>query len=365
MSTAADSLQRTPLFEQHRAAGARLVPFAGWEMPVLYEGVIAEHNAVRMSAGLFDVSHMGQLWVSGPGSFDDLQRLLSNDLARLTADGMAQYTLLLTDHGGVHDDLIVYRVRADEWVLVVNASNIAHDLAVLSGGLSAESQLDDRSANYSMLALQGPQALGVLVDRCGIDVRQLEPFRFVVETVHGMDLTVATTGYTGERGCEILVSPDHAGALWDRLLEDDRVRPAGLGARDTLRLEVCYPLHGNDLSQETSAVAAGLSWVCGWDTEFVGRDALLAERERGPRRRLVAVRADGRGIPRAGCTVMLDAKAVGIVTSGTLSPTLGMGVALAYVDAAHANVGTHLQIDVRGRLVPVRVEQKPLYCRAD
>jgi aminomethyltransferase len=358
--TSNDVLEETPLHARHVAAGARMVPFAGWEMPIQYEGVIAEHKAVRSSAGLFDVSHMGQFFVSGPGAFDDLQRLLSNDLGKLEENGMAQYTLLTNDAGGIEDDLIVYRFAEESYLLVVNAANAEHDLGIIESGVSDHTEVRDVSEDHAMLALQGPRSLHVLAEVCGVDIRALEPFRFVEVEIDGVPVTVATTGYTGERGCEILVAPDRAAWLWDYLLVDGRVSPAGLGARDTLRLEVCYPLHGNDIGSETSAVAAGLGWVCGWDTDFVGVDALQSERASGPAERLVALAAVERGIPRAGCAVTSDGAVVGRVTSGTMSPSLGIGIALAYVRTDLAVPGTPLCIDVRGRELPVEVRSKPL-----
>ena len=337
-----------------------MVPFAGWAMPVQYEGVIAEHRAVRQSAGLFDVSHMGQVFVAGPTAALDLQRLLSNDIGKLVEDGQAQYTLLTNERGGIEDDLIVYRLEVDEFLLVVNASNVAHDLELLRRGVSESTGVEDHSDDWAMLALQGPLALDVLADHV-VDVRQLAPFRFVRAEHAGGEVIIATTGYTGERGCELLVRAPQAPALWEVLAADDRVCPTGLGARDTLRLEVCYPLHGNDIDATTSAVSAGLGWVCGWSTDFVGRDALRAERERGATHKLVALQMLERGIPRAGCLLLLEGEQVGHVTSGTMSPTLGIGIALAYVRSDLTSTGTELEVDIRGKRFRARVEEKPLY----
>lgn len=359
------SLRRTPLYDAHVSAGARIMPFAGWEMPVQYAGVLSEHHAVRTSAGLFDVSHMGQLVVTGVTAHDDLQRLLSNDLNRLASDGDAQYTLLTNERGGIEDDLIVYRLRPDRYLLVVNAANVGHDLHWLQVGCTdGTTNVSDVSDEWSMLALQGPVALDALADT-GIDVRQLPPFQLVEARWGDVPLLVATTGYTGERGCELLLSPPAAPALWARLLSDDRVVPAGLGARDTLRLESCYPLHGSDIDTNTSAIAAGLGWACGWDSEFPGRARLLQERAHGPHLRLQALRMTDRGIPRIGNIVYSPAgEQVGRVTSGTMSPTLGAGIALAYL---HRDVVPEdpVEIDVRGKRYPALVQRKPLYRRTD
>lgn len=353
-------LLKTPLHDLHVAAGGRMVPFAGWDMPVQYSGVIAEHTAVRTSAGIFDVSHMGQFILSGSSAFHDLQRMLSNDLGLLADDGTAQYTLLMNDEGGIEDDLIVYRQAADRFLLVVNAANVAHDRGLLTRGKSAHTVLDDVSADYAMIALQGPLALDVLAD-VFVDVREHRPFTFSTTDFDGAPIIVAMTGYTGERGCELMLAPDAARTLWQRLAADGRVTTCGLGARDTLRLEACYPLHGNDIGPATSAVEAGLSWACGWDTEFVGREALDEERIRGSHRRLVALATIERGIPRAGCEVIYEGEVAGHVTSGTMSPSIGVGIGLAYVTSAAAEIGTGIEIDVRGKLRAARVARKPLY----
>jgi len=360
MTDVAASARHTPLYELHVAAGGRMVDFAGWDMPIQYSGVIEEHTAVRTSAGLFDVSHMGQLVVEGPGARLDLQRLLSNDIDKLTHDGMAQYTLLTNEQGGIEDDLIVYREEVDRFLLIVNAANTDHDREWLMSGIGTATAVRDVSDKLAMFALQGPSALDVLADLL-CDVRDLHPFRFVESSWQGGRVIVATTGYTGERGCEILVPAHAAASLWTALAADDRVTLCGLGARDTLRLEVCYPLHGSDIGPETSAVAAGLGWVCGWSTDFVGRASLRADRENGTPRTLAAVVMAERGIPRANCELLADAEVVGLVSSGTMSPSMGEGIALAWVDQAHADPGTSLKVDIRGKVRSVRIVEKPIY----
>jgi glycine cleavage system T protein (aminomethyltransferase) len=347
-----EGLRRTPLHDRHLAAGARLVPFAGWEMPVQYRGVIPEHLAVREAAGLFDVSHMGQLELRGPRTLEYLQLMLSNDLDRISG-GHAQYTLLLNEAGCPLDDLIAYRFADDRVLLVVNASRTDVDRDWLDRHLPGGVVLDDRSSELAMLALQGPASLGL------VDLPRLDPFQFTGAEVCGVPALVARTGYTGEPGVELIVAAERAGGLWDALTAAGAA-PCGLGARDTLRLEMCYPLYGNDLCERRTALESGLGWVCGLDTkDFVGADALRAQREAGGHDRLVAFRMDGRGIPRPGMAVT----PAGEVTSGTMSPSLGVGIGMGYLPAPAAAPGTEISIDVRGRAYPAHVAAKPLYVK--
>ena len=347
------ALRRTPLYDRHVAAGARIVPFAGWEMPVQYQGIIAEHTAVRTAAGVFDVSHMGQLELRGPGALAFCQAMLSNDLGRIEA-GHAQYTLLLDERGCPVDDLIAYRFADDHLLLVVNASRVDDDRGWLESHLDADTVLDDRSAAMAMLALQGPTALGL------IDLPPLQPFQFVTGEVAGVPAIVARTGYTGESGVELMVASERAVELWDAIVAAGAV-PCGLGARDTLRLEVCYPLYGNDLSLERTALESGLGWVCALDAkDFTGADALRRQREQGgPPQRLVAFRMRDRGIPRQGMPIVPE----GEVTSGTMSPSLGIGIGMGYVPADVAQPDTTIEIDVRGRQVSAEIARKPLYSK--
>jgi aminomethyltransferase len=335
------TLRRTPLYERHAALGARLVPFAGWEMPVQYTSIVAEHKAVRSSAGVFDVSHMGELQLTGGGAHEYLQARLSNDLDRIS-DGHAQYTLLTNERGGIVDDLIAYRRGEDDYFFVVNASNVEPDRVALS-------ETEDVSGDWSLLAVQGPEAL----PRLGIEV---EPFTFREDEVLGVHCLVAGTGYTGERGCELGCAPDDAVRLWDTIL-DAGVTPCGLGARDTLRLEVCYPLHGNDITPERTPIEAGLGWACALDKEFTGVDVLRAQKDEGTAEKLVAFVMDDKGIPRQGMTI----EEGGTVTSGSLSPMLDQGIGLAYVEAGLAAPDTHVTLDLRGRSRAAHIVKKPIY----
>ena len=358
-----DELQRTPLYARHAESGGRLVPFAGWEMPVQYAGVIDEVRAVRTAAGLFDVSHMGQLQVSGDGAHAFLQGVLSNDLDRLSA-GEAQYTLLTNARGGIVDDLIAYR-RESGYLLVVNAGNRDADVAHLAERVPASAALADESDAHGMLALQGPAALALLAPLCeGIDPLSASPFTFAEARVAGVDCTVARTGYTGEEGVELICPASDVVELWDALIASGAV-PCGLGARDALRLEVCYPLHGNDITQDTNAIEAGLGWVCASDKQFTGSDVLERTRAEGPVRRLVALRMDEeRAVPRPACPILDDAGGVvGEVTSGTFSPTLERGIGLGYAPAPLAQPDTPVAVDIRGRIRPAHTARKPLYVK--
>jgi aminomethyltransferase len=355
------TLRETPLHERHVSLGARMVPFAGWSMPVQYRGVIEEHRAVRSGAGVFDVSHMGRFGVRGDGAHAGLQGLLSNDLDAL-APGEAQYSLLTNATGGITDDLIAYRLP-DGYLLVVNAANRAADLAQLGAGLPAAAALTDESDDTAMLALQGPESLGLLAGLSSgeLDVESAPAFTWGRLAVSGVECTVARTGYTGELGVELICPAGDAVRLWDALTAAGAM-PCGLGARDTLRLEVCYPLHGNDIGPDTNAIEAGLGWVCARERDFTGSDVLRRTRETGPERRLVAFRMLERAIPRAGCEILEPSGAVvGQVTSGTMSPSLGEGIGMGYVPTAMAQPGSAIVIDVRGRRYGAEVARKPLY----
>jgi aminomethyltransferase len=355
----ATTLRRTPLYDAHVAAGAKMVDFAGWEMPVQYEGVAAEHRAVREYCGAFDVSHMGEIEVSGPQALELLQRLLSNDVAQIELGrdgGGAQYSVLCREDGGVLDDLITYRLDSDRYLTVTNASNHASDLEWFGAHAHdfPQAQVADRIDDYAMIAVQGPQARAIVQAMSDAPL----PARMTAATrrLAGNDVLVCGTGYTGEDGVELLCAPADAPGLWDELVRRGAV-PAGLAARDTLRLEVCFHLYGNDLMVQRGPIEAGLGWCCHEDTHFIGADAVRAVREAGPPEKLVAFAIDGPGIARQGNAVVGG----GEVTSGTMSPSLGMGIGMAYVPTERAAPGTVLEIDVRGKMRRAVVKQKPLY----
>jgi aminomethyltransferase len=350
------NLRRTALYDAHVAAGAKLVEFAGWEMPVQYEGVRQEHMAVRERAGVFDVSHMGEIETAGPQALELLQRLLSNDVATIPIGG-AQYSLLCREDGGVLDDLFTYRLAADRFLTVTNASNHARDLAwfrMCAKEDFPDAQVTDRIDDYAMLAVQGPLAREIVQ---AISDAPL-PARMTAATrrLSGAEALVCGTGYTGEDGVELLCRPQDAPGLWDALMRRGAT-PAGLAARDTLRLEACFHLYGNDLSVERGPIEGGLGWCCKEETGFIGADAVRRVRASGPAEKLVAFTLDGPGIARQGNPVIGG----GEVTSGTLSPCLGVGIGMAYVPTAQAAPGTRLQIDVRGKMRPAVVKRKPLY----
>jgi aminomethyltransferase len=363
--SAGAALRRTPLCETHRRLGAKLVEFGGWEMPVSYRGIIEEHHAVRNAAGLFDVSHMGEIAVSGRDAAAVCQMLTTNDVRRL-ADGQVQYTLLCRPDGGVVDDVTLYRRDAERYFFCVNASNVAKDLAWIREHAGAAT-ITDESAATALLALQGPRAAAILARLTDAPLASLRSFRFVAGTVAGRPTLVSRTGYTGEDGFELYVAAGDAEPLWTALLaagRGDGIEPIGLGARDTLRLEAALPLYGHELDDTTTPLAAGLARFVVLDgDDFLGRAALLREREVGSPRRLVGLEMRAPGIARQGHAVLAAGAAVGRVTSGTHAPTLGRAVALAYVDAARAATGAPLAVDIRGRAVDAAVVPTPFYKR--
>jgi aminomethyltransferase len=356
------TLRTSPLDDRHVAAGAKLADFSGWSMPIEYAGggVLAEHAAVRTAVGLFDVSHLGTGTVRGPGAAALVDRCLTNDLSRI-GPGQAQYTLCCDDDGGVVDDLIVYLHGPDDVLLVPNAANAAEVLSRLRRAAPDDVRVADLHAEVAVLALQGPRSPQVL---SAIGLAADLPYMSFAGG-DGDQVTVCRTGYTGEHGYELLVAADRAGELWDALLTagaGEGIRPCGLGARDTLRTEMGYPLHGHELSAQITPNQARAGWAVGWKKpEFWGREALLAEKEAGPARLLWGLRASGRGIPRPGMAVLgADGARVGEVTSGTFSPTLRTGIALALLDtAAGLTEGAEVSVDVRGRPQPVEVVRPP------
>ena len=359
--------QRTLLYDRHRSAGARIVDFAGWDMPVSYTSALEEHRAVRERCGLFDVSHMGELEVRGPGAAAWCNRLTVNDVTRLR-DGDGQYSVLCDDRGGVIDDLIVYRLAADRFLLVVNAANIDGDVAWLAAHEGGDCELRNRSDDTALLALQGPRAAAVLAPLVSLDVGTMRPFTIAASHVADASVLVARTGYTGEDGFEIVVPSANVVGLWDTLVQ--AMAPVGgllcgLAARDTLRLEAALPLCGSDMDRTTTPLEAGLGWVVKLAKgEFVGQEVLAEQHRQGVSRCLVGLEMDEAGVPRHGQRVLANGDEIGQVTSGTKSPTLGSFIGMAYVQSTHAMPGTRVAVDMRGRHHAAHVVERPFYRRA-
>jgi aminomethyltransferase len=369
MSSSPAVLKKTPLHARHQALGARMVPFGGWDMPVEYSGITEEHLAVRTRVGLFDVSHMGEIELAGTDALAALQAMTSNDAGRLAA-GQAQYSALTTPEGTFVDDVIVYRLAADHFLLVVNASNIQKDAQWISASAQAHGgdvAVVNASSRYALVALQGPRAEDVLRTLTDIDLAGLKYYWFEHGEVAGLRATVSRTGYTGENGFEILLPPANAVRLWDALLSagaEADIRPCGLGARDTLRLEACMRLYGNEMDETVTVLEAGLGWIVAWAKgDFAGRDRLEAQRARGVERQLVAFEMTDRAIARHGHTIVQDGQPVGVVTSGTQTPFLKKAIGMAMVPAGLASVGQPLEMDIRGRVAGARVVPEPFYKR--
>lgn len=358
------TLKRTPLHAEHVELGGKLVAFAGYEMPIQYAGMTAEHLAVRTAAGLFDVSHMGEVEVSGSDALAFVQYVTTNDASRL-AVGQAQYSTLLDEHGGMLDDLLVYRFP-EHYLLVVNAANRDADVAHLRAHATRfDVSVVDRSDEIALIALQGPKAEAILAPLSGAALDSLGYYRFVEGSVAGHRAIISRTGYTGEDGFELYLPNDAAVGVWRTLLKDgagEGIVPAGLGARDSLRLEMGYALYGNDLDAQRTPLEAGLGWVVKLEAgDFVGRDALVAQKERGVERRLAGFRLRERGFPRPGYPIRTGDGREGVVTSGTVSPTLGVGIGLAYLPAGATTPGTSVEIEIRGRPVPAEIVRPPFY----
>ncbi|HZE56841.1 MAG TPA: glycine cleavage system aminomethyltransferase GcvT [Chthoniobacterales bacterium] len=359
------ALKKTPLYDEHVRLGAKMIPFGDWIMPVQYSGIIDEHQAVRNNLGVFDISHMGQLVATGAGTGAWLNEMLTNNIDKLEV-GTGQYTFLLNDRGGIIDDLIVYRTGPEKFLLVVNASRADEDFAWLQKHPGNNGTFENRSADYGGLAIQGPRIVELLQLLVGEDAElparnQIRDFDW-----HGTRLTIARTGYTGEDGVEVFFAARDAAKVWNAILEKGKdlgIRPCGLGARDTLRLEMCYPLNGSDLSPEHNPIEAGLGFFVDLKKpKFVGRDVLLDAKENGTPNRLVAFRMKSKGPPpRPHYSVWRDGERIGEVTSGSLSPSLNEGIGMAYVASAHAKVGTEIEIEIRDRKLPAVIEKKPLY----
>ncbi|MDQ6625128.1 MAG: glycine cleavage system aminomethyltransferase GcvT [Verrucomicrobiota bacterium] len=358
----------TPLYEEHRRAGAKIIPFGGWLMPVQYTSISDEHQAVRNNVGVFDISHMGQLIVSGARAGEWLNRMLTNNIEKLEVGG-GQYTFLLNQNGGIIDDLIVYRTAANEFLLVVNASRTSEDFAWFQAHILPDVELQNRSDEYGGLAVQGPKVVELFRSLFRNDSElparnQIKEFDFL-----GIKLAIARTGYTGEDGVEVFFPATDAATVWNEILAKGQplgIRPCGLGARDTLRLEMCYPLNGNDLTPEHTPLEAGLGFFVDLTKpNFTGREILAKAKEQGLKRRLVPFSMQGKGPPpRPHYAVFRGEERIGEVNSGTLSPSLGYGIGMAYLPTEHAKIGTELQIEIRGQKFPAVIEKKPLYKKA-
>jgi aminomethyltransferase len=346
--------KRTPLYAEHVRLGAKIVPFAGWLMPVQYTSIVEEHQAVRKNVGMFDISHMGQLIVDGAGARAWLNKMLTNNVDKLDV-GSGQYTFLLNEGGGIIDDLIAYRISEQKFLLVVNASRTDEDLAWLEKYLPPEIKIDNRTTNFGGVAIQGPDVTKLFHE---LPARN----RIIDVAVDGMNVSIARTGYTGEDGVEVFFRASDAVKFW-RLMLERGAKPCGLGARDTLRLEMCYPLNGSDLSPGRNPVEAGLGFFVDLTKEnFIGRDVLLRVKESGPCEKLVPFRMKEKGPPpRPHYGVFAQGERIGEVTSGTLAPSLNWGVGMAYVSAAHAKIGQPIEIEIRGQKFPATIEKKPLY----
>jgi aminomethyltransferase len=361
--TSSNAPLRTPLFDLIQKQGAKFTSFAGWEMPIQFTNLQQEHQAVRQSAGLFDISHMGKFTVEGEGVLAALQSLVPSDLSRL-APGLAQYTVLLNEAGGILDDIIIYCQNPNRAVLIVNAATLSQDWDWFQSHLPGLAWRD-LSGEKVLLALQGPHALGLLQSLLGVNLATLPRFGHLETELEGETLFIARTGYTGEDGAEIMISPEGGQRLWTQLLELGAV-PCGLGARDTLRLEAAMALYGQDLTPKTTPLEAGLGWLVQLESgaDFIGRSALFAQKEQGVPRKLVGLQMEDRAIPRHDYPIYSGAERVGQVTSGTLSPTLGVPIALGYVSSAVSSIGQALDIEVRGKRHPARVVKKPFYRRS-
>ncbi len=369
--TEAETVRKTPLYDEHIAAGGRMVDFAGYSLPVQYTSLAAEHRAVRTAAGLFDVSHMGEVFVTGPGALDFVQRISCNDHSKLVV-GRAQYTGLMYPQGTFVDDMLVHRMADDEFLLVVNAANRHKDVAYLEN-LAAESDevtIDDRSDDWAQIAIQGPVAPEIVQALTKTGLQAIRYYRFAWGEVAGKRALIARTGYTGEDGFELYTAPDDAPAVWRALLTEGGPKglvPAGLGARDTLRFEAGMCLYGNEIDDQTTPLEAGLGWIVKLNKgDFIGRDILAAQAENGTQRRLIGFEMVDRGIARHGHEVFLgegDERPVGHVTTGTQSPTLGKALGMAYLPIGHTDVGTEFFIQVRSRRLKARIIELPFYSR--
>ncbi|WP_281986267.1 glycine cleavage system aminomethyltransferase GcvT [Aquimarina aggregata] len=358
-------MQNTALTETHISLGAKMVPFAGFNMPVSYEGVTVEHETVRKAVGVFDVSHMGEFLITGPNALDLIQKVTTNDASKLT-EGKAQYSCLPNDKGGIVDDLIVYKIADEKYLLVVNASNIKKDWDWISSHNTMNAEMRDLSDDYSLLAIQGPLAAKAMQSLTSVDLEGMKFYTFEIADFAGIEhVIISATGYTGSGGFEIYCKNSEVQQIWDKVFEagaDFGIKPIGLAARDTLRLEMGYCLYGNDINDTTSPIEAGLSWITKFSKDFINAKALAEEKEKGANRKLVGFELDERGIPRHDYDIVDNqGNAIGIVTSGTMSPSLGKGIGLGYVPTDLAKPGTKINIQVRKKAIPATIVKLPFY----
>ncbi len=359
-------MKKTPLYEVHKALGAKMIPFAGFEMPVMYSSIIEEHMAVRERAGLFDVSHMGEIFVSGPDSVDFLQWVTSNEVEKMKV-GRARYNAFPTEKGTVVDDLLVYRMEENHYMLVVNAANIDKDFQwLVEHARDFDVKLENLSAEYFQLALQGPRAQEILQPLVNIDLSGIKYYRFKMVEILGEEVVLSRTGYTGEDGFEIYGPSHQARKFWDAIMELGRehgMLPAGLGARDTLRLEAGMNLYGNDMDETTTLLEADLEWIVKWEKDFLGKEALVKQKEEGLRRKLVGFEMVDRGIPRHGYKVYVDGKEYGVVASGGYAPYIKKNIGNVYLPMEKTAEGEEFEIEIRGKLHRARVVPRPFYRR--
>ncbi len=358
-------MQNTALTQTHINLGAKMVPFAGFNMPVSYEGVNIEHETVRSNVGVFDVSHMGEFLITGPNALDLIQKVTSNDASKLF-DGKAQYSCLPNDKGGIVDDLIVYKIADEKYLLVVNASNIQKDWDWISSHNDMKADMRDLSDDYSLLAIQGPKAAVAMQSLTSVDLEAMKFYTFEVADFAGIEhVIISATGYTGSGGFEIYCKNSEAQQIWDKVFEagaDYGIKPIGLAARDTLRLEMGYCLYGNDINDTTSPIEAGLGWVTKFSKDFINAEALAKEKEHGPKQKLIGFMLDERGVPRHDYDIVDgNGNTIGTVTSGTMSPSLGKGIGLGYVPPVFAKPGSKIYIQVRKKAIPATIIKLPFY----
>ena len=358
-------MKNTALTSVHEALGAKMVPFAGYNMPVQYEGVNIEHETVRNGVGVFDVSHMGEFLIEGEHALELIQKVTSNDASKLTI-GKAQYSCLPNETGGIVDDLIVYRVKENTYLLVVNASNIEKDWNWISSKNDVGAQMRDLSDDYSLLAIQGPKAVEAMQSLSSHDLSAINFYNFIVGDFAGIEyVIISATGYTGSGGFEIYCKNSEVKQIWDKVFKVGAkygIKPIGLAARDTLRLEMGYCLYGNDIDDTTSPIEAGLGWITKFTKKFTNSEALEIEKQQGPKRKLVAFELDERGIPRHGYDIVdSEGTTIGVVTSGTMSPSMNKGIGLGYVPSSYSEIGSKIYIQIRKNAIPATVVKLPFY----